>query len=74
MSDPTTIADAIQSQRGKRTMPAAEVPRTDYHLSHQLQQDDLATLLRLPRSQHGDLRQLLRRRFPYVEFLGEREV
>jgi hypothetical protein len=52
MSDLRTIADAIQVRREQHPPRAAGA---------YLEQDDLASLLRRPKCQHGDLRRLLQR-------------
>jgi len=59
MSDLKAIADAIQMRREQH--PLCYVAETS-----KLEQDDLASLLRRPKCQHGDLRLLLRRRASYL--------
>jgi hypothetical protein len=57
MSDLKTIAEAIQVRRVQH--PLSRASDAAY-----LEQDDLASLLRRPKCQHGDLQRLLRRRAP----------
>jgi hypothetical protein len=54
MSDLNTIAQAIQVRREQHPLPRAA--------GAYLEQDDLASLLRRPKCQHGDLQRLLSRR------------
>jgi len=55
MSDLKTITEAIQVERVQHPLRRAA------SAAH-LEQDDLDSLLRRPKCQHGDLRRLLRRR------------
>jgi hypothetical protein len=69
MSDVRAIAEAIQARQERSFQPATDAASS-------LQQDDLASLLRRPKCQHGDLRLLLRRRAPYLSspVFGSSEV
>jgi hypothetical protein len=66
MSDIRAIAEAIETRREQHP------PQSSADAASYLQQDDLASLLLRPKCQFGDLRLLLRRRFPHSS--DKREV
>ena len=61
MSDIRSVPEAIQTRREQPSL------QSGVDAANHLQQDDLSSLLLRPKSQYGDLRLLLRRRFPNFE-------